>query len=213
MKHTNIRVLLVDDHAVVRAGFKLFLSTVSEITFIAEADCGEKALQLFPEIQPDIIVMDLSMPGIGGLETIQRLVSRYPAIKILVFSVHDEQVYVSRAINAGAKGYMTKSSAPDLLADAIKLILSGEVFIEASLKSHIDGKASDYQQIIEAFSSREFDVFRMLAQGSDAHRISRELCLGYKTVANYSTGIKKKLKVSNVAELSHVAIVLGLLKP
>lgn len=109
MTNRKIKVLLVDDHAVVRAGFKLLLATSSNIEVVAEAECGEQAIQLCLSCQPDIVVLDLSMPGIGGLETIRRLVQRDEQVNILVFSVHDEQVYVNRALNAGAKGYITKN--------------------------------------------------------------------------------------------------------
>ena len=105
----KIKVLLVDDHAVVRAGFKLLLATSPDIEVIAEADRGEQAIQLYQQFLPDVIVLDLSMPGIGGLETIRRLVQRDEQVNILVFSVHDEQVYINRALNAGAKGYISKN--------------------------------------------------------------------------------------------------------
>ena len=209
--NNKIKVLLVDDHAVVRAGFKLLLSTSDNIEVIAEADCGEQAIQLATRYQPDIIVLDLSMPGIGGLETIKRLVNRDNKVNILVFSVHNEQVYVNRAINAGAKGYITKSSAPEILPDAIGHIYNGHCYIEQGLLKETEKSPveSDYQQIIKAFSSREFDIFRLLAQGYSAHKIADELCLGYKTIANYMTQIKKKLHVSNTPELVHIAILLG----
>ena len=106
--------MLVDDHAVVRAGFRLLLATSETINVIAEAERGEQAIQLNRQHCPEVIVMDLSMPGIGGLETIRRICNRDDKVKILVFSVHDEQVYVTRALNAGARGYITKKSAPEI---------------------------------------------------------------------------------------------------
>ncbi len=214
MINNKISVLLVDDHAVVRAGFKLLLATSSNIEVIAEAERGEQAIQLYQSYQPDVMVLDLSMPGIGGLETIRRLVQRDNKVNILVFSVHDEQVYVSRALNAGAKGYITKNSAPDILAEAIQSIQQGGTYIEQGLLSKVsdDLPEHDYQAIIQTFSAREFDVFRLLSKGLTAHKIADELCLGYKTVANYVTTIKKKLQVSSIAELAHIAIVLGIMK-
>ena len=210
----KIKVLLVDDHAVVRAGFKLLLATSPDIEVIAEADRGEQAIQLFQQYNPDIIVLDLSMPGMGGLETIKRIIQRDKNINILVFSVHDEQVYVNRAINAGAKGYITKNSAPEILPEAIKCIYQGQPYIEQGLLKETDLQPSehDYQKIIQTFSTREFDVFRLLAKGLTAHKIAAELCLGYKTVANYATQIKKKLHVSSIAEMAHVAVILGIMK-
>ena len=214
METCKIKVLLVDDHAVVRAGFKLLLATSLDIEVVAEADRGEQAIQLFQQYQPDIIVLDLSMPGIGGLETIKRIVRRDENINILVFSVHDEQVYVNRALNAGAKGYITKNSAPEILPEAIKAIQSGKEYVEQGLLESTPNQSldCDYQKIIHTFSTREFDVFRLLARGLNAHQIASELCLGYKTVANYATQIKKKLRVSSIAELAHIAVILGIMK-
>jgi len=209
------KVLLVDDHAVVRAGFKLLLTAaVPNIEVIAEAHRGEEAIQLYLTHQPDIIVMDLSMPGIGGLETIKRIIQRDAAANILVFSVHDEQVYVHRALNAGAKGYITKNSAPEILPEAIDCILHGQSYIEKGLvKGNVEQPlVKDYQQIINDFSVREFDIFKLLAAGLTSHKIAEELCLGYKTVANYVTQIKKKLHVSSIAELAHIAVMQGVVK-
>ena len=210
----KIKVLLVDDHAVVRAGFKLLLTTSIDIDVVAEADRGEQAIQLFQHYQPDIMVLDLSMPGIGGLETIKRLIQRDEKINILVFSVHDEQVYVCRALKAGAKGYITKNSAPEILSEAIKAIHQGKQYVEKGLLESVSNQPlhHDYQQIIDTFSTREFDIFRLLARGLNAHKIADELCLGYKTVANYATQIKKKLHVSSIAELAHIAVMLGIMR-
>nr|WP_306305993.1 response regulator transcription factor [Methylomonas koyamae] len=127
---SKIKILLVDDHLVVRAGFKMLLAAGDAIEVIGEAERGEQAIQLYQELKPDILVMDLSMPGIGGLETIRRICQRDPAAKILVFSVHHEQVYVGRALNAGAQGYITKNSAPGILAEAIAAIMDGGSYVE-----------------------------------------------------------------------------------
>jgi two-component system invasion response regulator UvrY len=210
----KIKVILVDDHAVVRAGFRMLLSAESGIDVIAEAERGEQACQLYMEQQPDVLVLDLSMPGIGGLETIRRICSRDSSARILVFSVHDETVYVDRAINAGAKGYITKNSAPGILVTAIQKIAAGEMYIEQGLMKSMpqQSKEADYQTIIDTLSPREFDVFLLLAKGLTAHKIAEELCLGYKTVANYGTQIRSKLNVSSVAELAHIAMVLGVMK-
>jgi two-component system invasion response regulator UvrY len=210
----SIKVILVDDHAVVRAGFRMLLSAEAGMDVIAEADRGEAACQLYLEQQPDVMVLDLSMPGIGGLETIRRICSRDSNAKILVFSVHDERVYVDRAMNAGAKGYITKNSAPGILGTAIQKIAEGEIYIEQGLMKNLPLQHSevDYQTIVDSLSAREFDIFLLLAKGLTGHKIADELCLGYKTVANYGTQIRSKLKVSTVAELAHIAIVLGVMK-
>ena len=213
--------MLVDDHAVVRAGFRMLLSTDDMIEVIAESDRGEVVCQLYLEKKPDVVVLDLSMPGIGGLETTRRICTRNSDAKVLVFSVHNERVYVDRAMNAGAKGYITKQSHPEIIIAAIKKIAQGETYIEPAIINHDDvsillerrsAKYVDYRVIIESFSAREFDVFLLLAKGLTAHKIADELCIGYKTVANYGTQIRSKLNVSTVAELTHIALVSGIVK-
>ncbi len=206
----KIKVILVDDHAIVRAGFRMLLSTSNQIDVIAEAERGEQAIQLAMEKPATVIIMDLSMPGIGGLEAIRRISERNPEIKILVFSVHDEQVYIQRALDAGAKGYVNKNSAPDILIEAVKHIAKGHQYIEQGLIKNGSSQKSElnYQKIISDFTPREFDVFILLSKGMTIHKIADELCLGYKTIANYSTQIKKKLQVSTLAELAHIAISL-----
>ena len=209
----KINILLVDDHVVVRAGFRMLLATSDSLAVMAEASRGEQAIQLFDTLKPDIVVMDLSMPGIGGLETIRRLLQRDHEALILVFSVHHEQAYVSRALAAGARGYITKNSAPEILSEAIQAIMQGDCYVEQGLlKTSIDtSMAFDHQTLIAQFSPREFDVFTLLAQGLTAQKVAEQLCLGQKTVANYATQVKKKLHVNTSAELAHIAMPLSLL--
>jgi len=209
------KVILVDDHAVVRAGFKMLLSTDEGIEVIAEVERGEQAIQLYQEKQPDVMVMDISMPGIGGLEAIRRICDRHKAAKILVFSVHEESIFISRALDAGARGFISKNSAANILIEAIQCINHGQIYIEQGLKkssslAQSEVVQTDHQATIKAFSHREFDVFLLLAKGNTSHKIAEQLCIGYKTVANYSTQIKKKLNVSSVAELAHIAVLYGM---
>jgi two-component system invasion response regulator UvrY len=210
---TKIRVLLVDDHAVVRAGFKLLLASVDSIEVVAEAARCEEACKLYDDWRPDVVVMDLSMPGIGGLEGIRRITARDPEAKILVFSIHDEKVYVDRALAAGARGYITKNSAPENLITAVQEIAGGKTYIEASLRTSdsFPSAQKDYQALLATLSPKEFDVFRLLAKGLTTHEAANELCLGVKTVANYSTQVKVKLKVNTAAELARLAIDLKIL--
>lgn len=209
----KIKIILVDDHAVVRAGFRMLLATSEAIEVISEASRGEEAIGQYLNLKPDIVVMDLSMPGLGGLETIHRIVQRDGNAKILVFSVYHQRVYVNRALNAGAKGYITKNSAPEILIEAIVTIMQGQNYIEQGLiKINNSIKSqSDYQAIIHQFTPREFDVFRMLAQGMSVQKIADELCLGYKTIANYATQIRKKLQVDTLIDLAHIAEDFGLM--
>lgn len=210
-----IKVMLVDDHAVVRAGFRMLLTAAEGVEVIAEAARGEAACQLYQERRPDVVVMDLSMPGIGGLETMRRIIGRYPDAKILVFSVHDEAVYVQHALNAGARGYITKNAAPTILVEAIQKMVAGAAYMEQGLlKARVENDQDmDYQAVLAGLSTREFDVFRLLAKGLTVHKVADELCLSHKTVANYATQVKAKLKVSSLAELARIAMMLGVMKP
>jgi DNA-binding NarL/FixJ family response regulator len=210
MNTAKITVVLVDDHAIVRAGFRLLLATESDIDVIAEASRGEEILQIYSELKPDIVVMDLSMAGIGGLETTRRLVMREDDAKIIVFSVHHEKVYVQRALDAGARGYICKHAHPDRLIDAIKQVAKGRIYIDPSLVDDAQHQENmtTYQTIIATLSPREFDVFVLLAKGMTAHQISDELCLSYKTVANYGTTIRSKLNVTSMAQLANIATLL-----
>ncbi len=200
----KIKILLVDDHTVVRAGFRLLLATSADIDVVAEAERGEQVSALYEQFSVDVVIMDLSMPGIGGLETIRRLCGRDNTAKVLVFSIHDEAVYVERAINAGAKGYITKSSAAEIMLEAVYTIAAGGKYIENGLI------VSENKTRLDGLTAREFDVFCLLAKGMTAHHIADQLCLSYKTVSNYSTQIKAKLGVNTVAELAHIAIGSGL---
>jgi DNA-binding NarL/FixJ family response regulator len=213
----KINVLLVDDHEVVRAGFKILLSSQPFIDEIKEADRGEAVLQIYLQQKPDVVVMDLSMPGIGGMETIRRLVKHDPEAKILVYSIHDEMIYVERCMQAGACGYVSKNSAAETLAEAVRKVALGKRYIEPDLLPEIDDvraqNYSQYKSISDLLSPREFEVFCRLARGMTSHDISEDMHLGYKTVANYSTQVKNKLKVNSTAELANIAMVSGIIKP
>lgn len=209
----KIKILLVDDHVVVRAGFRMLLSSADTMEVVAEAAKSEEACRAYVESNPDVVVMDLSMPGIGGLEGIRRLIARDPEAKILVFSIHNEAVYVNRALAAGAKGYIGKNSAPDILVTAIHILARGGSFIESGLKNGITAKVSpgDLHSLTEMLTAREFDVFCLLAKGLTTQETARELCLGTKTVANYSTIIKAKLNIGTNAELARLAMTLKII--
>jgi two-component system, NarL family, invasion response regulator UvrY len=207
-------VLLVDDHTVVRAGYKAYLSISERIGNIYEADRGEVACQLYDLHQPHIVIMDLSMPGIGGLESIRRLIYRNPDCKILVFSIYNDLVYVRRAINAGAKGYITKNSNHETLIMAVCQVAGGKTFIDPQIAQqlaiHHTAKNSDSDPL-QLLSPKEFDVFCLLAQGMTTQNAAIKLCLSYKTVCNHTTSIKDKLGIKTLAELPLLAIRQGII--
>lgn len=211
----KITVMLVDDHAVVRAGFRLLLSQSRQVEVIAEAERGEEACQLYAETAPEVVVMDLSMPGIGGLAAIRRIRARDPAAHILAFSIYDETVFAERALEAGASGYITKSCAPEILLEAVLAIAEGEPYIEQEIAQRLAmqkvggqvGKAS-----LQSLSSREFEIFCLLAQGRTPREVAEALRLSPKTTANYSTAIKYKLGVNTTAEMARLAYQQGIFK-
>lgn len=213
----KINILLVDDHAVVRMGYKTYLSLSSSIGEIYEADRGEVACQLFDQHKPDVILLDLSMPGIGGFETIKRLINRDSNCKILVFSVHDEPLYATRAIKAGAKGYVTKNSMPEELVNAVYKVYQGNTYVSSELAQQIIATMSsvngdDKTGKINLLSPREFDIFSLLANGYTTKQIAEQLHLAYKTVCNHGTSIREKLGVTSVAELTLLAMREGIIK-
>ena len=206
-KLDKIRVLLVDDHAVVRAGYQMLLRKTDDIEVVAEAENGEQACKLYIDVQPDVVVMDLSMPGIGGLEAMRRIMARDADAKILVFSMHDDTVFVEQALQAGARGYITKSSAPEILVEAIRSLQSGQSHLDSEIAQRLAfQKSRGKDSLFSNLSTREFEIFCLLAEGLNTSEIAKRLSLSYKTVANYSTQIKNKLDVSTVAELARLAI-------
>lgn len=207
---TPIRILLVDDHAVVRAGFKTLLENQPDFNVVDEADNGEAACRAFADIGPDIVIMDLSLPGIGGLEAIRRIIARQNDARILVFSMHEDILFVEQALQAGARGYVGKSSAPETLVEAVRQIAEGNIYIEPDIAQVLafnktKGKGTPF----EILSTREFEIFCLLAEGLSAAEVAKRLSLSAKTVANYSTQIKNKLEVTTSAELARVAIRHG----
>ena len=203
----KIRVLLVDDHAVVRAGYQMLLDQSDRIEIIAEAASGEQASKLFTDLNPDVVVMDLSLPGISGIEAIRRIVRKDANARVLVFSMHEDTVFVDQALRAGARGYLTKSSAPNTLVKAIEEIARGGVYIDDRVVQHLAfQKTRDEIGPFSSLSTREFEIFCLLAEGLNTSEIATRLSIGYKTVANYSSQIKNKLQVNTTAELARLAI-------
>jgi two-component system invasion response regulator UvrY len=209
---SKITVMLVDDHAVVRAGHRMLLSQCERIAVVAEAARGEEACQCYLEANPDVVVMDLNLPGIGGLASIRRICTRDPHAKILAFSVHDEPIYVTRALEAGAKAYVTKSSAPEILIEGIIRIANGASYIDPEIAQRMAVQSVAGTDATALLTAREFDIFRLLVNGGTTREIADELCLGYKTVANYVTLIKTKLNVNTLAEMTRLAYQYGVLK-
>jgi DNA-binding NarL/FixJ family response regulator len=210
----GLTILLVDDHAIVRLGYGMLLKKIENIDTILEAEDGAQAYRLYITHQPDIVIMDLSLPGVGGLATIRKIVKRDENAKILVFSVHDELIYIKRALESGAKGYITKSCPPALLIRALLQVSRNELFIQPELaqqlvKQQLDDNHPDC--ITNKLSPREFEVFHLIAQGYSTQTTGEQLNLSAKTISNYVSVIKNKLGVSTDIELMHTAYNSGLL--
>ena len=207
MASSMINVMLVDDHAVVRAGYHRFLEKHADIRIVAEAENADQGYAGFCEFRPDVSIIDLSLPGTGGIELIRRILARDPDAGMLVFSMYDDALFALRALDAGAKGYVTKSSAPSVLVDAVKHVASKKLFLSPDIMQQIAlRRISREQDPFAALTSREFEIFRLLAKGQSIAEIGVLLNLSQKSIANYQTQIKQKLGVTSIAGLVHIAI-------
>jgi len=209
-----IRVLLVDDHAVVRMGFRLLLQSVADVSVIAEADSGEAACQLYLELNPDVVVMDLAMPGMGGLEALRRIRARHPQAQVLTLSAQDDPMHARRALQEGALGFLSKRSAPEALLEAVAVVGAGRRYIDPVLAQKLALAEFDgaVKSPVERLSEREFEVFVRLAGGATVQRIAQDLNLSASTIGTHLYNIKQKLGVVNQSELTLIAIRHGLIE-
>ncbi|MSQ80505.1 MAG: response regulator [Candidatus Methylopumilus sp.] len=211
---SQIKVLLVDDHAVVRMGFKMLIESETDIKVVGEAESGEIAIKLFQELMPDIIIMDITMPGIGGIEAIDRILAKDKNIKILVLSAHEDSVHPKRVLSAGAMGYLTKRSAAEELIKAIRSIHNGKRYLEPNIAQQMAiTQLSGETNPVEILSDREFEVFMALAKGKSTNEIAVTLCLSPRTIGTHLYNIKQKLNANNSAEIALIAIRCGLIEP
>ena len=209
-----IRILLSDDHEVVRAGYRRLLESTPDIEVIAEAASGEDAYSRYCELQPDVVVMDLTMPGMGGLEASRRILAHDNSAKILVFSVHENEVMLNRALDIGVLGYISKRSASQVMIEAVRQVSTGEMYIGQEMMPFLlKRKTSPDNDMVSGLSSREFEVFRLLADSKSVNDIAELLNLSPKTVGHHMTHIKNKLGIANIAGLTRLAIRLGIISP
>ena len=209
-----IKVLLVDDHAVVRMGFKMLLESAEDIKVIAEAESGEQGVKFYVEHQPDVVVMDITMPGIGGLEAIDRIMAKDNSAKILVLSAHEDSVHPKRVLNAGAMGYLTKRSAAEELIKAIRMVAGRKMYLEANIAQQMAiQQLNGEKNPGDVLSDREFEVFMSLAKGQTTNEIAEILSLSPRTVGTHLYNIKQKLNANNSAEIALIAMRSGLIDP
>jgi len=209
----KIKVMLVDDHAVVRVGFRMLINASSDMEVVDEADSGEAAYQRYADALPDVVVMDLAMPGIGGIETARRLLSRDTSAKILVLSAHEDTAHLKRVLKVGALGYLSKRSAPEDLIGAVRTVAAGRVYLDADVARKLAMQdLSGAPTPVEALSEREFTVFIQLARGQSVNQIAETLSLSPNTIGTHLYNIKQKLGASNQAELALIAVRNGLIE-
>jgi two-component system invasion response regulator UvrY len=198
----KIRIMLVDDHAIVRSGFRRLLEQQLDFVVVAEAVDAEHAYALYLEHTPDVVVMDLSMPGVSGLDTIRRIIGRQPEARIVVFSMHEDGSVAERAIQEGARGYVTKSNPPEVLAAAVADVAAGKLALSPDIARSIAIlKLTGKENPLNRLSTREFEILRLLASGRPTTEIAKLLSLSAKTIANYHTLIKQKLRINTDVEL------------
>ena len=202
----EISVFLVDDHSVVREGYRRLLERSSGISVTGEAANAADAYSEFQRLKPDVVVMDISLPGASGIEAMRRMLAREPDAKVLMFSMHEEPIFASRAFQAGALGYVTKASAPEVLVEAVRSVAQGKRYLSADMAQvlalqSVGGGAAG----LEVLSNREFEVMRLLVTGDTIATIAEKLQLSAKTVANHQSAIRQKLGVETHVQLIRVA--------
>lgn len=214
-KTRPLKVLLADDHELVRAGLERLLTEADDVEVIGAAADGFEVLEEAEKTLPDLVLLDVSMPGKGGMDTLKELRQRFPSVRVLVLSMYPEDQYAVRLLKEGAAGYMTKESAPEELLNAIRRIHAGGRYVSAqmadALVTHLE--FGDDAESHRSLSDREFQVMCMLASGRTVGQIAEELSLSVKTVSTYRTRVLQKMKLKNTAQIMHYALQKGLVEP
>ena len=193
-------LLIVDDHEIVRAGIKRLVENTPNLNIVADLGSGEEAYQFLQKNTVDLIIMDVSMPGKGGIETTNQIKKRHPKIKIIMLSMHDNAMIIEKAMKAGADGYILKNDLSDDLLNAVEKVMNNETIISASVD------VDEFKDsLIKDLNNKEFEIFKSLASGEDLLTIAQKLNISYKTAANYQTSIKQKLNVKNILDFYNLA--------
>ncbi len=208
--HRRISVLLVDDHAVVREGYRRLLERDVNLAVVGEAATAAEAIRLDAELRPDVVVLDIALPGVSGIEILRRIVAHRPDARVLMFSMYDDGIYAKHAIDAGAQGYLSKASAPDLLVQAVRSVAGGGHYLSPDIEMAMNQQSSGPNELADALSTRELEVLRMLSQGYGVEEIGERLGLSAKTAANHQSSIKQKLGATSALQLMLIAQRFGL---
>jgi two-component system invasion response regulator UvrY len=206
---SQVSVLLVDDHAVVREGYRRLLERHGDIAVIGEAVDAAAAHSLFCSLEPQIVVMDITLPGTSGIEAMRRMLVYRSDARVLIFSMHEDVIFARHALQAGAFGYVTKASAPHVLVEAIRSVAAGKKYLSPEVAQKLALHESTGEQA-DGLSAREFEVLRLLAQGHSIKEIAESMGLNPKTVSNHQTAIKQKLGADTAIQLLKKAAQLGL---
>lgn len=203
-----IRIIIADDHAIVRAGLKQMFAIMPEMEVVAEADDGDSVLETLRRTRSDVLLLDLNMPGVSGPELIARIKSHWPSQPILVLSMHDTAQIASRALKAGADGYVTKDSEPQVLLDAIRRVAAGGRFISSEVAQKMALLATTSGDVLphNTLSVREFDVFKCLIKGLAVNDIADQLAISNKTVSTHKARLLEKMNMTSIAELTRYAV-------
>ena len=209
-----IDVLLTDDHALVRTGIRRLLEDSNKVRIVGEADCGEDSVTLAQQLKPDVILMDVNMPGIGGVEACRRILQRNPAQKIIVLTIHNEQTFPKRMLEIGARGYLTKECGVDEMLHAIEQVYKGGNYIAPSIAQQLALSLlpGNEKNPIDRLSRREFQVMLMISHGLTNAAISEKLCLSPKTVSTYRLRLLEKLGAQNEVDLVKIAVEQGMVE-
>lgn len=210
----SIKVMLIDDHPVVRDGYARLLENTPDIRVVAEADDGETGCELYAVSRPDVVILDLSMPGMGGLETLRRILAKDPGARVLIFTMHDSETLILRAMESGASGYLTKHSGIGQMVEAVRQVSMGNMFIDPKyIPDIMRQRLKPSSDPLQSLSAREFQLFQLLAEGHSVIEIAEILSISPKTVGVHHTNIMKKLGIQNTAQLTRLAIRHGVIQP
>ena len=210
-KKNAVRVLIVDDHPLLRKGVSQLIEQEKDLTVVAEAEDEHKAIAAIETVKPDVALIDITLNGTSGLELLKNVKARFPKLKMLVLSMHDESVYAQRALRAGASGYIMKQEGPEKVLIAMRKVLRGEVYLserlgERMLHTLVNGHAPLPSSPVESLSDRELEVFNLIGQGHGTRPIAEKLHLSIKTIESHRAHIKEKLNLRSASELVHHAI-------
>lgn len=204
------RILIVDDHALLREGLAMLIEDEPDMTVCGTATDAEDALTKFEELSPDVVTLDLSMPGMNGLELLKHVKSRFPATHVLVVSMHQETTYAERCLRAGAEGYVMKKEPPEVVVDGIRKILRGDIAVSTTMTTRMlrrvhSGSDAEGSTAVDALTDRELEVYELLGEGRASREIAEQLNLSIKTIHYYREAIKQKLGLQSAAALTHSA--------